>query len=295
MTKLVEQRLRSARFVCDVVLGLLLCAALSPAMAQQAPQERSFIVFDSIRSKGKPDLRSFGLAKTTAVFGHQWAKPGMSKGSLDESGVTRTVEKAVPNDADDAVQPGSGIVFLDIENLPLYGVSQNMAQAHITRLVKVADLARASRPHARLGFYGVLPVRVFAPIIGGDPVRLGKWREANRRAEPLARHVDFIAPSLYTLDDDPKHWEAFAKAMLEEAHRYGLPVYPFIWPEYHDSNPQLRGQLLPAAFWRQQLEFCAQHADGVVIWGSAHDTWDAKAPWWSQTQDFMRQHHLAKQ
>lgn len=286
MTNLVEQApQRFTGFAGRAMLAMLACVAAATVHAgEQAPPQRHFIVFDSIRNQGKPNLQAFGLVKLAPVFGPNWAKPGVGADKLDEAAVTRNVEKNVRSD-------NTAVFFLDIENLPLLGVPESRVDAHVARLVRVAQLARTSRPEARFGFYGVLPVRVFAPIVERDLPALTRWRDANRRADPIARYVDFIFPSLYTLDDDPKHWEAFAKAMLAEARRYGRPVYPFIWPKHHDGNPRLRGQWLPAAFWRQQLEFCLQHADGVVIWGSAHDAWDADAPWWAETRDFLDRHH----
>jgi hypothetical protein len=294
----VEQRIvRVAHLAQACVLISCVCAALQPAAAQEpAPSKPRFIVFDSIRNRGKPALESFGLVKLTPVFGPHWAKPGTDPGNLDEAAVLQSIETSVrPSGAPAAVRGTeySNAAFLDIENLPIYGVPVSRADAHVARLVRIAQLAKATRPQARFGFYGVLPVRLFGPLIAGDQRTMGRWHEANQRAERIAQYVDFIFPSLYTLDEDPEHWEVFAKAMIAEARRYNRPVYPFIWPLYHDSNPRLRGKPLPATFWRQQLEFCWRYADGVVIWGSAHDDWHDDAPWWVQTQEFLRSHGLA--
>jgi len=66
-------------------------------------------------------------------------------------------------------------------------------------------------------------------------------------------------------------------------------VYVFLWPEYHIGNIWLRGKNIPGRFWRHELEFCRERADGIVIWGGWQKQWDADAPWWKETQDFLRQ------
>ncbi|MDO9084545.1 MAG: hypothetical protein Q7U56_14825, partial [Humidesulfovibrio sp.] len=99
--------------------------------------------------------------------------------------------------------------------------------------------------------------------------------------------VDIIFPSLYTFYDDPAGWKKYAIATIQEAKRYGKPVYPFLWYQYHDSNKLLGGKPIPAAIWRMQLETCLKYADGVVIWGGYKELWSEEAAWWQETKTFM--------
>jgi hypothetical protein len=79
--------------------------------------------------------------------------------------------------------------------------------------------------------------------------------------------------------------------MLIEARRYGKPVYPFLWPTYHNSNKKLTGQLVPGDYWRMELELVHQYADGVVLWGGYKEKWDENAAWWRETQAWLATLH----
>src|SRR5690606_26877227 len=101
----------------------------------------------------------------------------------------------------------------------------------------------------------------------------------------LAAAVDIIFPSLYTFYDQPEQWQRYAIGNVAEARQYGKPVYPFIWPQFHDSGAEI-----PSTFWRQQLETVYAEADGLVIWSPARGrpTWNPSAPWWQATTDFLQ-------
>ncbi|MFC1608411.1 hypothetical protein ACFL47_10630, partial [Candidatus Latescibacterota bacterium] len=58
--------------------------------------------------------------------------------------------------------------------------------------------------------------------------------------------------------------------------RYGKPVYPFIWPEYHPSNSQRTGTDVTGPYWRRQL-----------VWGGWQRDWEDDAPWWIATKEFL--------
>ena len=123
--------------------------------------------------------------------------------------------------------------------------------------------------------------------VENNPAKMRAWAEANDALKGLASHVDVIYPSLYTFYDDPEGWKKFAKANLQEAKRYGKPVYAFLWPMYHDSNKLLSGKPIPADVWRMQLETCLEYADGVVIWGGYKELWNEEAGWWKETKAFL--------
>lgn len=111
-----------------------------------------------------------------------------------------------------------------------------------------------------------------------------QWLATDRAMAPVAQMVDYIFPSLYTFYDDRRGWLRFAAAQLDEARRYGRPVYPFLWFEYQDGNRLLRGRDVDLAAWEEELRFCRTHADGVVLWGGAGLGWSESAPWWQATR-----------
>lgn len=278
----VEPLLRAAPIAFFMLVAITACASPARFAAQEkiAP-DKEFVVFDSMRQPNKPaTLGSLGMQKITALFGDSWTSADLDRVTIDETLIASSVRRKAA---------GAATAFLDVENRPLLRVPADQVQANVDALAQIARTVRAAEPSLRFGFYSVLPARAYREIVRNDKQALARWREANRAAEAIAAHVDFVFPSLYTFSNDPQQWEMFAEAMLEEARRYKRPVYAFLWPEFHDANPVLRGKAIPAEFWRRQLEFCRRHADGIVIWGSKRSTWDENAPWWRETLEFLRE------
>jgi hypothetical protein len=205
-------------------------------------------------------------------------------------------------------------VAIDIEHWPvdIRRADEATVRQSLRKLAQVADWIHAERPGVKLGFYGVLPIQDYwTPVkyerakregrpagrVTREDRDLERWRKANALvAEYLKDRVDYVFPSLYTFYDDPAGWAAYAKANLAEARKFGKPVYPFLWMEYHDSNAELKGRELPREAWRAELEFCRRHADGAVIWGGGKTTpdgryvippWNEASGWWQETLGFM--------
>ena len=125
-----------------------------------------------------------------------------------------------------------------------------------------------------MAIYNVIPCWDYWGLVNNDQAKIKEWKDCNVRIGDLAQGVDIVMPSLYTFYNDPHGWDIFAAALLLAAHRYGKPVYAFLWPEFHVSNRLLRGHNLPGNFWRHELEFCRTRADGIVIWGGWQKQWD---------------------
>ena len=244
----------------------------------RAAEKRRFAMFDGLLYTQKPDLGQFGL-EPIAGSGNLW-RPGQSHLTVDESGVQS------------AIEPFRGHVpyfYLDIEDWPLQGVPTETRAETIAKLIRLADIARVAAGETRIGFYGLMPGITYWPLVSRmlRKSEYQDWKETNEALEDLAPHVDAVFPSLYTFYDDLTGWQSYARQSLLEARRYSKPVYAFLWPEFHDSNALLRGQLVPARFWRAELELCFELADGIVIWGGYQQTWKGDAPWWQETQLFI--------
>lgn len=88
-------------------------------------------------------------------------------------------------------------------------------------------------------------------------------------AAGLIGAVDALTPSLYDFyeGDDT---EGYVHEMIAEARRLanGRPVYPFIWPVYHNSNAKVGGQTIPLDEWRAHVRRVLRQADGCVLWGA---------------------------
>ena len=243
--------------------------------AADAP--KPFLVFDSLFYAGKPDLAALGMLPARGTGG-LW-RNGQPRDEVDTIGVQRAVA---------CCRDFEGVYFLDVEHWPISGQPEEVIEANIAKFIQMAGVVRNAQPDLKFGYYAVMPDSVYWPIVSPMGNQLDEWRASNRRTQAIANHVDVIFPSLYTHYMDPDGWELFARETLKEAKRYGKPVYAFLWPEFHDNNKLLGGRNVPPEFWRRQLEFCREHADGIVIWGGWQKRWDENAGWWRETKLFMQ-------
>jgi hypothetical protein len=69
----------------------------------------------------------------------------------------------------------------------------------------------------------------------------------NDHLRGLVSSLDVSLPSLYTFYDYQPGWVTYAIANIMEARRMnpGKPVFAFLWPQYHDSNKELKGKYIP--------------------------------------------------
>lgn len=249
-------------------------------IAATAQTQSSFQVVDVLLFKGKPDLGALGMLDGAGA-GDFWRK-GVSRDSLDE-GEFRTQMRAW-RDYD-------GVLFLDIESWPTCYAAPDVVDRSVVKFSRAMDIVREVAPNVKFGIYSQFPAFGYWPIVGGDTTRLATWKACNRRLTELAKKVDYIFPALYTYYEDEQGWDKYALATMTAAKQYGKPVYPFLWNEYHDSNPYLIGQNIPGRVWRHQLELVKQYADGVVLWNGFRRTWDENAPWWQETRAFLQALH----
>lgn len=256
------------------------------AILAQPEPPKPFKVFDATLYRDKPDLSEYGVLSISAVNPNHltpsswWTDPLQLP---DQSSVETRIDAVV-----------APLVFFDIEHWNVRG-TQSQTVDSLVKYLTVFAWAKMQRPDVIMGYYGVPPIRDYWRAIKpeGDLTRMA-WVAENDRLALLARVVDVLFPSLYTFYDNQAGWVEYAVANIKEAKRLanGKPVYPFIWPQYHNSNAALKGQFIPPEYWRLQLETIREHADGVVIWGGWIDyvgpaPWDEQAPWWVETKDFI--------
>jgi hypothetical protein len=209
-------------------------------------------------------------------IGNAWRK-GISHQDLDPIGMAEAIR---------ITHSLTENCYFDLEEWTLYGSPADL-DTRIQKHLQAISIARQTAPTLRFGFYGVVPTAPYWPIVLNKADELTAWRDLNERSRVIARQVDFLFPSLYTFYDDPRGWELSARAVLMEAKRYGKPVYPFLWPHFHNSNRALWGTMISREFWRRELEVCRECADGVVLWGGFTELWDEEAPWWLETKSFL--------
>lgn len=260
-----------------VVVGILLLGApIADAGSRFGVEDQSFLVFDGLLYKGKPDLAAVGMTQIVQVNSPHASNP--SPHVVEDAAVQATLS---------GLRDYTGFLFLDYELWPLYQTPADVVSQNIEMLNRVLDLAHETVPNAKLGYYSLLPCQDYWSVVKNDPAKINAWQACNARLDRIAEHVDAIFPSVYTFYNDQNGWDKFAAAQIAAARRYHKPVYAFLWPEFHVSNAALRGKNIPAGFWRHELEFCKAHADGIVIWGGWQEQWDEQAPWWLETKAFL--------
>lgn len=285
--------MRFRTFACAFLLCLFILGGIRPMPARGAgcPRtvERPFRVYDGLLLTGKPDLSAQGMAPIHIVDRGIWRNAADRQSAPDPALIRRYVD-SLPND-------GAPIV-LDFESYRLSGTDREAAFA-LGQLQRIATMFRTAAPGRSLGFYETLPIRDYWRAIRPPSApEYRAWQRENNRLAPLERNVDLLFPSLYTFYPDSEAWVAYASAQICEARRLSSkPVILFLWPQYHDSVAR-RGEYIDARYWRLQLETAFRLADGVVIWGgfdpntSAIHRWDPQAPWWLETQRFLRDRRI---
>jgi hypothetical protein len=240
------------------------------AAVQNTPEPGSFVIYDNLFYRGKPDTVREGLVASNIIYeGKIWPRK-KEYGSLPNRAEFQSLVR------EHVANPGP--LVLDIEELPLKG-SQEIVLHDLEVLAKLADWAREAAPGKIVGYYGT------NTLSNIPSASLGYARE-------LARHVDAFFPPMYTFDDDHAKWEKRAKAAQSEAHELDAkkPIYFYMWPQYHDGTPK-HFQFVDAGYWKFQLETARRCSNGIVLWSPSRYDWTDATGWWVATVEFSHALH----
>ncbi len=243
----------------------------------------TFKVYNLLKFSGQPDLSAYGLSSCEITSAELWPS-GSDYTEPDLDHINHNVVPALR-------QSSADVNVVNIEHWSTAGPDHEAVRTSVSKLTEIIRLLRRKVPNMIHGYYGLLPRREYSGPMDGIDTKLQPWYDDNDRLASLGFHdqVDAVFPSLYTFYGW-RDWIDYAVFNIAEARRYGKPVIPFLWPQYHGSG-QTPYQLIDGYYWRRQLEIVYRHADSVVLWGppSSNDPgWDDNAEWWQETLSFMQ-------
>jgi len=278
-------------------------AAIALVLGQAA--EKPFPIYDALGGykTGRPDLvKRDGLKVIHVVYASSIFGP-LPKGKTAATGWPQTLR---PDDEQRLAaiaaalerQDRGSLLCLDIEHWPITGDDAE-ARRSVDNYLHVVRVVRQAAPSLRVGFYGVFPWPDYHLSDAPDfAARVRGFDAVNARTLAIGQAVDVVMPSLYAYADSYPQWQRFANESLRAARLAGKPVYPYIWPEYHDGNRAHAGTFLPGDYWRQILEDVYAQAEGAVLWsgsasvGRGGDPWNEQWEWWQIFKAFAKQHGI---
>ena len=263
---------------------LLLVASFIIACTLNALEIDVKPIYDATKYRAKPQRLADTFPPITVLYVNQLL------------GKKYTIDLVKLRQVASTLPPTEVPYILDIEIWDVHIEDDNEANENIDKYILVIDTMKKARPDLKFGYYGVLPNRDYWAPVSSDPEKLALWNRINKRLKRLAEYVDVVCPSLYTFYDDLENWKQYALENIKRARQYGKPVYPFLWPEYHNSNKHLRGQFIAGAVWGEQLAYVYEYADGIIVWGGWNlskeyygpKLWNENASWWRVTKAFLR-------
>jgi hypothetical protein len=241
-----------------LVVALLGLSSTGAALAHQralASCPQAFTLYDNTHYADL-NLEQYGLIKSNVLYEDAASKQAIAAGQVPDETTFKT--RLAQQDQN------PGPVVLDFEDLYLTG-SPATAAFHAQVLTLLATWAHQAAPGKVIGYYGLLGHTDlhYLPL-----------------AQQLAPLQNAFFPSMYTFDDDRSAWRQRLLGDLRLAQEIapGKPVYPYIWPQYHEGTPKAL-QYLSASYWRLQLRTIRRYAAGAVIWSgggpNGSDQWVA--------------------
>lgn len=280
--------------------------------ACSAPPDKtlSVPVFDAMYYQGKPNWQSLGIKRAIAI--DRSINPNAVPNVPDEATVVKIVRDASATDP-------APVFFIDIETpefpFDIRVASREKVDNTIAYVGHLMDVVHSVNPYAKVGVYAVplceywipnlyeaalhhLDVDYWRSNLDKFSINYQNWLAANAYLAPLAQKADYVFPSLYTFydyydgDASPSldNWQMYANLNIAEARRYGKPVYPFVWPQFHPGGPHKDYSYIPTDYWAREISYVRYYADGMVLWGWGgflNESWNENFPWWQATLQFL--------
>ncbi len=293
---------------CAIVLTVMLALFAQPATTRHASADEPtrFRLFNAMLYK---DMPPFG-EKQVVVYEQSFFGAGKLADGIrpSDEGIAQAVNNARIQQRH-SNRPISPFIALDLERWPTWPFASQAE--HLESVSHYADTARRFQQSARepICLYSILPTGGINASTRAtkDAALERQFRQANQAtARRLDGIVNALCPQLYSYYRYPlslgqsvalNQWKLFATQMVTLARELapGLPVYPFVWPQYHHGGNVKDFSFVNDDVWRAQLEHLKTLADGIILWGG-YDfgpnqplAWDEQASWWQVLQETLPQ------
>lgn len=152
---------------------------------------------------------------------------------------------------------------------------------YIEQFNQALAFAKKLRPNVKWGYYG-LPYKFYESS-------LENYSNKIERLGPLIKNLDFIAPSLYILNNEPisisekQKIDATLSISLKFASKFRKPVYPFIWHRVHPSNKLIGISLIDNNVFDEYIRYFSKFKyknisiSGLFWWHSENYSFKKKA------------------
>lgn len=258
------------------------------------PMVQPVPIYNSTSFTGSPDLTQYGMKQIMLREVSEF---------MADDGTTVDVARTQAIARDAAARGIPLVIDQEIWSVDIRNTPADRVAATVQKMAQIVDLVHAAAPTAQVGYYALLPMRDYWTPVMYDlytrtnpdyaaavwKPKFDAWQAANDVLKPVGERVDFVCPSLYTFYNDPDSWSVYAQANLAEARRYGKPVLPFLWMQFHDSNPVLGDQFLPTPMWQEEVDLTRSNSDGVVVWGGWQQQWNPNAGWWGVVKNALNE------
>lgn len=266
------------------------------------PKPDSFRVYQALIFKNMPDFAPYGIKPSTCVYqGELWTGSTTDFRSPCDSCISKRATALVTTEG------FRGPIQLDVEEwqrlkntsgqdsgvadqLDVRRSSRSLVDSTLALFLNVLNIFKQTLPQSHTGYYGVPPIGEYLTIANNNPDSIAAWKAADDYLDTLSKSVDAFYPSLYTFYTNQADWVKVARAQVSEAKRISLakPVYPYIWPQYHEGGQFTNHPYVDHDYWKLELETLkSAGANGVVIWGGFQEEWSDTLGWWRATKEFM--------
>jgi len=171
----------------------------------------------------------------------------------------------------------SGICVLNWESPVIERLIKNDRQSknykdQCNEMIKALKMAKRLRPKVKWGYYG-LNIQAYY-------TRDKEWKYNSRAFDPVLKQADILFPSMYKFypysyaSKDFEYNYAYENILinLQIGQELSKPVYPFIWPRFHDADTTVGLKSIPDNEWSDHIEFLSKakfrnkKIDGLVMW-----------------------------